>query len=168
MDDFAAKPITRERLQEVIASALQRRLAPLPVPAAPATGPLPPLVDRSAWDAIREELDPSIVDVILAAFVEDTQERLKRLDEGELTPVRVSQEAHPLKSAAATFGFARLSQAAALLDKGAAAMSGLELRAGVARLRPLFEASREALREVQEPATDESDGGTTGPEVLVA
>jgi signal transduction histidine kinase/CheY-like chemotaxis protein/HPt (histidine-containing phosphotransfer) domain-containing protein len=155
MDALATKPITRERLVVAIDAAMAARpavanadsaraAADVAVHASPAPSPEPPVVDQGAWDAIAEALDPATVGEILMAFVEDTETRIARMTSGA-PPKAVARDAHALKSAAGTFGFARLQALATEIEAVAADPSPIEFDALLARLAPLFDEARAAI-----------------------
>jgi HPt (histidine-containing phosphotransfer) domain-containing protein len=60
-------------------------------------------------------------------------------------PKAVARDAHALKSAAGTFGFARLQALATEIEAVAAGPSPIEFDALLARLAPLFDEARAAI-----------------------
>jgi HPt (histidine-containing phosphotransfer) domain-containing protein len=113
MSDFATKPITRARLQQIVASACPASDAP-----APATAPVRDAIDRSTLDRFVDELGVDVAREIIAVFLRDTQARLAVMPDLLGDRPRLSREAHSLKSAAATLGLSGLAKRAARIERG--------------------------------------------------
>ncbi len=162
MDDFATKPISRDKLEQVIQRALEKGRA---VTSPPADSP----VDASAQEdagsldtgvlkLLLDEIDPDSARMIIDVFVEDTTDRLRamaaRMDDRAL----IVRECHAIKSAAATFGLTAVSAAAAALEDGAGQMEPDELAAALAALARVFEAGRARLPKPSTEAGPAHDG----------
>ncbi len=141
MDGFATKPVTRERLEEVIREALAARS-----PAASVSSDEDAeAIDVGAWELIRDELGEETVGIILATFLEDTEQRLAEMRDPAAHADQVARHAHALKSAAATFGFSGLAGAAEALEARSADLAPAARQAAVADLDKLFAAGRRAF-----------------------
>ncbi|MFO1148919.1 MAG: ATP-binding protein [Alsobacter sp.] len=146
MDGFATKPVTRERLEEVIREAIAARAAMAAPPAAAPPAPADEAaIDVGAWELIRDELGEETVDIILATFLEDTEQRLAEMRDPSAGSDQLVRHAHALKSAAATFGFSGLSAAADALEAHCPELSPAARVAAVAELDQLFGAGRRAF-----------------------
>jgi signal transduction histidine kinase/CheY-like chemotaxis protein/HPt (histidine-containing phosphotransfer) domain-containing protein len=141
MDGFATKPVTRERLDEVIREAVAARATAPPA----STAIDADAIDVGAWELIRDELGEETVDVILATFLEDTEQRLAEMGDPSASADQVGRHAHALKSAAATFGFSGLSAAAEALEASCSELTPAARQAAVAQLEQLFAAGRRAF-----------------------
>jgi HPt (histidine-containing phosphotransfer) domain-containing protein len=91
------------------------------------------------------DLGPELALEILTAFERELGQRLARIGP-ECALDKVGREAHAMKSAASTFGAARLSEAARQLEQACA--QGLE-DAGRQRARELVELGRAVQAAVQ-------------------
>ena len=146
MDDFATKPISRDKLEQVIQKALGKSRAAT-LPAVDTATRSDANDDANAFDhgilkLLLDEIDPDSARVILDVFVEDTTERLRamlsHLDDRAL----ISRECHAIKSAAATFGLTAVSARAAALEDGAGGMAQDALAVALADLKRTFDAGR--------------------------
>lgn len=104
--------------------------------------------DRSVLRLLVAELGADDVAEVLRAFLDDTRRKVDVLSADTPDPARVRQEAHSIKSSAATFGFAELSGLALTLEQEALNMSPDELRFATAALRRVFEATTDFARSV--------------------
>lgn len=130
MDGHLAKPLDRARLLAAVRTTLDARprrpraLAPEAEP-----GAAPPLLDRETLEELRAAVGPGRLPRLIAVFAAETKARVRRMH--GLSDTRlIEDEAHSLKSAAATFGAAALRDAAQALesacrDSGPAAIRDL-------------------------------------------
>lgn len=104
MNDYLSKPVDQQDLVRVIERF---------VPRSPEAGPVwqPQAIERMTVD-----LGPELAIDVLAAFERELGQRLARMGP-ELPLEKVGREAHAMKSAAATFGADRLSEAARELEQ---------------------------------------------------
>jgi PAS domain S-box-containing protein len=120
MNDFLAKPITRESLEQVLDRYLEGR-APFAVDRPVEDAPPEVAFDASVFDAFSAALGDDDASEVLRAFMVDAAQRIEvlrtSLREGQ--PATVRREAHALKSSAATFGFRLLSGLARHLERHA-------------------------------------------------
>jgi len=135
MSDFATKPITRARLQQIVASACPASDAP-----APATAPVRDAIDRSTLDRFVDELGVDMAREIIAVFLRDTQARLAVMPDLLGDRPRLSREAHSLKSAAATLGLSGLAKRAARIEHEANSLDPSDLVEALRGLSASFEA----------------------------
>jgi signal transduction histidine kinase/CheY-like chemotaxis protein/HPt (histidine-containing phosphotransfer) domain-containing protein len=160
MDDFATKPISRDKLEQVIQRALEKSRAAAEQGAGPASRPAAAdeaaAFDQGILKLLLDEIDPDSARMILDVFVEDTTSRLEtmrsRLDDRGL----IARECHAIKSAAATFGLTAVSARAAALEERAAAMEPDALAMALADLSRAFAAGRARLPQ---PGTGTPAGG---------
>ncbi len=145
MDDFATKPISRDRLDQVIRRVLEKVAAET----APARGTARPEgtgdFDRGALAVLMDEIEPDNVRQIIEVFVEDTKARLAAMPKLIDDPVRISREAHAIKSAAATFGMIGVSARAAALEQDATRLEPRAIEASVDALNEAFDDARRHL-----------------------
>jgi signal transduction histidine kinase/DNA-binding response OmpR family regulator len=149
MDDFATKPISRDKLEQVIQKALEKSRA-VTSPAVDQAARPDATEDANAFDhgilkLLLDELDPDSARMILDVFVEDTTERLRAMPSHLDDRALISRECHAIKSAAATFGLTAVSARAAALEDGAGAMAQDALAVALAELACAFEAGRARL-----------------------
>ena len=135
MSDFATKPITRARLQQIVADACPAvdppSLAPLPVHGA---------LDRSTLDRFVDEMGVDMARDIIAVFLRDTQARLALMPDLLGDRTRLSREAHSLKSAAATLGLNALATRAATVERDANSLGSTDLLEALRGMAASFEA----------------------------
>lgn len=118
MDDFIGKPFTRSELAGKFAELFGS------MPAAPAVVPAPrqepAILDADVYRTLAEALGAEDAQSVVATFVEDAANRIDAMDRalgaGDLAAVK--NDAHALKSSAASIGFMRLSDAARALETG--------------------------------------------------
>ena len=163
MDDFATKPISRDKLDQVIQKALEKRRAPPPPPPARDEGGSEAADAGDAFDhtmlrMLLDEIDPHSARTIISVFLEDTTERLDRMRAHLDDPAMIARECHALKSAAATFGLNGVSARAAELEEGAAQMSPDALATSLAALARAFAAGRKRLPSPTLPGDDTTVG----------
>jgi signal transduction histidine kinase/CheY-like chemotaxis protein len=169
MDDFATKPITRDKLGQIIAKALAGQ-PEQPAATAPALADAASdlqAFDEAALTAIMSELDPASVGVIFCAFLEDSAVRLALIAQPGVDPIVAGREAHALKSAAATFGLAKLAHLSSVLESGATTMGVAGLQEFAARMNAAFAEGR-AGTLAQLPGRLFLDGDPPSPRALVA
>lgn len=112
--------------------------------------------DQAVFDRLGAELGAANTAEVLNVFLEDTADRLARLESGELTDSARKREFHSIKSSAATFGFEDLSRLAIELESGSDAMEHTTLADGICELRHAYESSRQfALKHLTNPAFEE-------------
>ncbi|MFL9828595.1 ATP-binding protein [Rhodoplanes sp. SY1] len=184
MDDFVGKPITRDRLETSIRRFLAKRdraaggaasgptagaaaagaalgAVPREVPSHPA--PEPPAFDRDAYSRLGEEIGPDGARQVLATFLTDSRERLARLHSHAVAGAAgIEQEAHTLKGAAGSLGFARLAALAGRLEEDARAGRARDLDGQVAALTAAFEELGGVVTEI------DGDAGAAAPPSGVA
>jgi hypothetical protein len=157
MDDFATKPISRDKLEQVIQKALGKSRAAMP-PTVDQAARADATEDANAFDhgilkLLLDEIDPESARVILDVFVEDTTERLRAMLSALDDRALISRECHAIKSAAATFGLTAVSARAAALEDGAGAMAQDALATALADLTRAFDAGRARLPKPAREAT---------------
>jgi signal transduction histidine kinase/CheY-like chemotaxis protein/HPt (histidine-containing phosphotransfer) domain-containing protein len=155
MNDFIAKPIRKAHLVDKLAQVAEAMLGgPATVPGRDLVrrdGPVvehdAPLIDRAVVAELAAEIGADGVDETLQVFLAETQARLQLMRglRSAEERGRIETEAHTLKGAAATFGFRRLSSAAADLEHRAAVSSDEDCTALVNRLDDTFKALRTEL-----------------------
>jgi len=103
-----------------------------------------PVIDRSAYASLAEEIGDETARQMFGVFIEETENRLKLLRQMSCANDRglIEREAHSLKGAAATFGFCQLSELARTLELGAATIGDGEYAALVGQIEPLFARAR--------------------------
>jgi signal transduction histidine kinase/DNA-binding response OmpR family regulator/HPt (histidine-containing phosphotransfer) domain-containing protein len=142
MDDYVAKPISRQGLEAV----LGRWYARLPIDGEDivtqihtADSDLPPLVDMSVQSELSEELGVDMFAGLVEQFLAGLPDRLKKIEAafpGNDT-VAIGKVAHNLKGTSASLGFARLSASACDLE--CAAKAGGDVSACFAGLRDVLD-----------------------------
>ncbi|MDC7787270.1 ATP-binding protein [Rhodoplanes sp. TEM] len=155
MDDFVGKPITPDRLEAAIrrflAQGAQGGLVSEAVGARPAAPPepVPPTFDRDAYDRLGEEIGADGARQVLETFLMDSRDRLAQLRSHAVSGAAgIEQEAHTLKGAAATLGFARLSELARRLEENARTGRQRGLDAEVEALAAAFEELGGVVKEI--------------------
>lgn len=156
MDDYITKPIRRQALEAALA-----RCAPRPVvKVANLSEPLPPAIDSSALDALRELQgpdDPGFVAGLIDHFLSDTPTRLRQIDTAlsEGAPKAVERIVHSLKSSCANLGARHMSSLCAALERMARQndlTGGSELSASITaefgRVEAALSAQRQSASEV--------------------
>ncbi|MGL4443371.1 MAG: response regulator, partial [Alsobacter sp.] len=169
MDDFATKPISRDKLEQVIQRALEKSRAVTPSAADQAARP-DATEDANAFDhgilkLLLDEIDPDSARMILDVFVEDTTERLRAMPSHLDDRALISRECHAIKSAAATFGLTAVSARAAALEDGAGAMAPDALAVALAELARAFEAGRARLPQPGRQTTEGQAADRSGEEL---
>jgi len=139
MDDHLAKPVTREKLAQLMAARLTGR-PQLPVLVAPmATAvPLELEINADQQQALRDELGSELFDQLVESFirdglgiVDDARDAIERGDMAQYDALL-----HTLKGAALTLGFAGIGQSASRLrEKTDSPADLIEVHDAVARLR---------------------------------
>src|SRR5262249_41760951 len=116
---------------------------------APSAAPLPAqdeppeddaLLDRSMLGELCEEIGEEAARAILDVFLKETRERLALLEtlSGGTDRGAIEVEAHTLKGAAGSVGFARVSALAKTLEFAARAGATTDYAAEIARIRAAF------------------------------
>ncbi|WP_109118855.1 ATP-binding protein [Azospirillum sp. TSO22-1] len=144
MNDHVGKPVDRARLLEVV----ERWLPPEPVaPSADAEdGPAPDTLDDEVLAQLARDLDPELLADVIRQFLEETRERVERIAGAEADATALAQEAHTLKSTAATFGAQRLSAAARELEMACRGHATAEIRTLRRQIPRLTREAAEAYR----------------------
>lgn len=100
------------------------------------------LFNRNVFDALCADLGEVDTIEVLKAFLADTAGKMTRVGANwEMRPL-IRQEAHSVKSSAATFGFDELAQAARGLELTAETLPTTALRDAVHELQSAFERVR--------------------------
>jgi len=129
-----------------IIGGLRRAAARVSVPSILPLSP-PADFDRAVFDRLIADIGSDTAFEALALFLTETGQQLRRMDEmlaaGDRP--RLKRDAHSLKSAAATLGFAGLSAAAKAFEAVAESLAASELRGLLSVLNRRFsDASRAA------------------------
>ena len=135
MSDFATKPITRARLQQIVARACPAGERP-----STALPQGPGAMDRATLDRFVAEMGTDMAQEIIAVFLRDTRSRLAAMPDLLGDRNRLSREAHSLKSAAATLGLNGLAAGAARIEREANSLGPVELTEALKGLAASFEA----------------------------
>jgi HPt (histidine-containing phosphotransfer) domain-containing protein len=106
-----------------------------------------PLFDKSVFRILVAELGAGDVGELLNVFLADTTDKIDALVANDPNRHRTKHEAHAIKSSAATFGFAELSELARELERGSDAMSEADLGQSVAALQRSFDATAGFARD---------------------
>jgi signal transduction histidine kinase/CheY-like chemotaxis protein/HPt (histidine-containing phosphotransfer) domain-containing protein len=164
MNDFVVKPARKKALAEAILRVLPapgaaiEQLSKHPSPplaaASPAAASEEPAFEPTAFDELAKEIGEDAASEIRAVFIGETDTRLTSLRQLsiELHRIKISREAHSLKSAAGTFGYCRLASLALRLEKNATRISESEYRALLDGIEAAYAAARE--EDVRMPQHD--------------
>ncbi|WP_119422344.1 PAS-domain containing protein [Desertibaculum subflavum] len=124
MDDFLAKPFSATRLASVLLRNLGQHDAGEVPPMAPSPADVaaaPPIVDRAALTALRQDVGLEAVEDLVAGFLVATRQRLDLLRglcaAGARDDGRQHRELHSQKSSARLVGAAALAALAAELER---------------------------------------------------
>jgi signal transduction histidine kinase/DNA-binding response OmpR family regulator len=160
MNDFVAKPIRKQILIATLAKIAAQALSPAQpgdaafdataaAPATSASAAVETLIDRSMLTELCEEIGEEAARAILKVFLNETRERLAMLDAlcSAADRAAIEVEAHTLKGAAGTVGFARVAALAKALEFAARAGAQTNYAVQVARIRQAF---GESCREIDE------------------
>jgi signal transduction histidine kinase/CheY-like chemotaxis protein/HPt (histidine-containing phosphotransfer) domain-containing protein len=152
MDDFIAKPIRKTVLVQTL-SVLRagRKPASGSTGAAPAAPAEAPVLDRASLDTLIGEIERDGVVLSFEAFFADAAERLTTLAGLSCGTHRawIRDEAHALKGAAGTLGFARLAALARTLEQTAPAITPIVYADLLSRMNACFaETKAEADRAI--------------------
>ncbi|MBS7788949.1 response regulator [Roseococcus sp. SDR] len=116
MDGHLPKPLGKAELlaavQRVLDARPRRPRVPIPEAEPGATAPL---LDRETLEELRAAVGPGRLPRLISVFTAETKERVRRMH-AMTDPVRIEDEAHSLKAAAATFGAIALRDAARALE----------------------------------------------------
>lgn len=116
MDGHLPKPLGKTELlaavQRVLDARPRRPRVPIPEAEPGATAPL---LDRETLEELRAAVGPGRLPRLISVFTAETKERVRRMH-AMTDPVRIEDEAHSLKAAAATFGAIALRDAARALE----------------------------------------------------
>ncbi len=149
MNDFVIKPVRKKVMVAAILRALSSQAptadeAPPLVPAeTPSTG-IPSPLDREAFDNLVTEIGEDSAFEMLALFVKETEDRLKRLRtlSVETDRVTIGREAHSLKGEGATFGLREVAQLARTLERDAGRITASDYYALLDRIEAAFSSAR--------------------------
>ncbi len=138
-DDVVTKPVRKHELVAALQRALEEGDRPgSDVTSAPDVSEDAPAFNAAVYREFVEQVGDDAIDEIVAVFVEETDVRLARLDEMHGHASKIGQEAHTLKSSAATLGLTLMSREATALESEAAAGAVEDLDERVARLRRAY------------------------------
>jgi signal transduction histidine kinase/DNA-binding response OmpR family regulator len=155
MNDFVGKPITRDRMEAAIHRYLGLHGAePAAAPAAAPSGEASPSFDRDTFARLGEEIGPDGARQVLATFMADSAARVARLRERVAARAArdVEREAHTLKGAAGTLGFARLAEIARRLERDAHDGRAHDLDAQVEALSAAFDELAGTVAAIEQAA----------------
>jgi CheY-like chemotaxis protein/HPt (histidine-containing phosphotransfer) domain-containing protein len=117
MDGHLPKPLGKTELlaavQRVLDARPRRPRVAIPEAEPGATAPL---LDRETLEELRAAVGPGRLPRLISVFNAETKERVRRMH-AMTDPVRIEDEAHSLKAAAATFGAIALRDAARALEE---------------------------------------------------
>ena len=149
MDDYLAKPVTRNDLERCIerwrgASLSVPETLPPPEQIAARS---PPVLNSGVLDELREVLGDE-VDKIIAVYLEDAPRLIAQLERAAVSgdPIALRVAAHTLKSSSANVGATTLSDAARDLEHGARDGTLTQPASAVARIVGEFAQVRSALQ----------------------
>jgi hypothetical protein len=171
MNDFVAKPVRKRELIETMARVLRNLragaidkvaevTAPPIVPRQLGSGPadesapscgdadhVHPIMDRSVYDELVEEIGDESTREMLDVFLEETVARLALLNRLACSNDRlqIEREAHSLKSTSRAFGLKQLSALARTLEVAAFGMSDAEFRLTLDQIEQAFDKARAQL-----------------------
>ncbi|WP_431304755.1 ATP-binding protein [Sediminicoccus sp. BL-A-41-H5] len=116
MDGHLPKPLGKTELLAAVQRVLDARprRPRVPIPEAE-PGATVPLLDRETLEELRAAVGPGRLPRLISVFTAETKERVRRMH-AMTDPVRIEDEAHSLKAAAATFGAIALRDAARALE----------------------------------------------------
>jgi signal transduction histidine kinase/CheY-like chemotaxis protein len=120
MNDFIAKPITREKLSRALARFCQMDTAPAPVTLPPPSAMTAQDIDRGQFDALIDELGPEIVADLLFSFRADALRLLQEIATAASAndPRALDEGLHALKGVAQTVGLVGLASTTQSLRHG--------------------------------------------------
>ncbi len=153
MDDYIAKPVTREKLAAVLDTwgtrfAPPTSSAPVPPPPAPeppTTPNWPELIDREALDELRDALGDDGMEELAAVFFSHSPDQLRAI-QATRDPAALGKLAHSVKGVAANVCLPALRDAALRLERAAlAGAAPAELERLIADLTAVFAASVDQL-----------------------
>jgi CheY-like chemotaxis protein len=154
MDDFVIKPVRKRVMVEAILRALSSHApmagaasadgAPPLVPAQTPSTDVPSPFDREAFDNLVTEIGEDSAFEMLALFVKETEDRLKRLRKlsSDADRVTIEREAHSLKGEAGTFGLREVAQLARTLERDAAHVTASDYCTLLDRIEVAFSSGR--------------------------
>jgi PAS domain S-box-containing protein len=149
-DDFIAKPATQQQLTAAFVALLDVDKTASRSPTAHVETSTEPVVPVDFGDA---------APVLIAIFSAETEARLRRMQSLNQADDKVllQREAHSLKSAAATFGYRRLSELAAALETNAANVD-IDVANTIDEMMSEFERTRKRMTQGLEVAPCDADG----------
>jgi HPt (histidine-containing phosphotransfer) domain-containing protein len=156
MDDFVAKPIRKQVLITTLSKIAAQALSLAPAPARAFDPPAveqavadeEALIDRSILAELCDEIGEEGGRAILEVFLNETRGRIALLEALATGTDRaaIEVEAHTLKGAAGSVGFARVSMFAKAVEFAARAGATTDYAAEVARIKEAF---AESCREIE-------------------
>ena len=152
MNDYISKPVTKQRLYEILNQWLPREQRKMSNEAQTSEQTAQsPVLDTRVFEQLARDTSEEIVPKMLAAFCRETRSRidiLRQIGEHEPTDFKQLQhEAHTLKSSAATFGATELQRIASEVEM--ACRNGDRAHAGE-MLDPLIDSGERALLAIEE------------------
>jgi HPt (histidine-containing phosphotransfer) domain-containing protein len=154
MNDFLTKPVSPQDLaaalrrlfgQEVVDG---RSAANAPL-AAPALGPLAPLIDAAAIDRVRQAMPSARLASLIAAFLDEGPRTVARMRAAvrDGQPLDLRAHAHAARGVALNLGLPALAQTAQALHEGAAHLPAHEVAHLVKRFEELVGRTRRAAED---------------------
>jgi signal transduction histidine kinase/DNA-binding NarL/FixJ family response regulator/HPt (histidine-containing phosphotransfer) domain-containing protein len=161
MNDFIVKPARKRTMVEAILRVLPEPSAKNPIPerSAPSLVPaqeLPPpsaaVFDRGVIEELIREIGEEAASEIHAAFIAETEMRLKLFRELPLEQerIKIGREAHSLKSSAGTFGYCKLADLAEQLEESARRLDNAEYRKLIDRIEAAYSAAKARKLELEQ------------------
>jgi CheY-like chemotaxis protein len=153
MDDYVTKPVKADALRAALELATVPGPAPAPASSAPQFEGESETELRQTTDSLAAELGGDSVKELVEAYLTDTPERLKEMEQlaGGEDQVTLRRLAHSLKGTSTLFGLSRSGAVAATLEKVAAAEQKADQVALVRELAALFSSSLPLLeRRIRE------------------
>ncbi|MCC7346252.1 MAG: response regulator [Variibacter sp.] len=144
MTGFIAKPVRKPALIDAMMQAIAQ-LGPAARASDPAPSPDAPALDTAALDLLAREIGPDGLLETLQIFIAETEKRLALLASlrcGDAERGTIKSEAHTLKGASGTCGFAELSALARGLEQSAAAITADDYVRVVGQLKQAFAHAR--------------------------
>ena len=149
MDDYLAKPVTRNELERCIERwrGVSLQVPETLPPAEQIATRSPPVINPSVLDELREVLGDE-VDKIVSVYLEDTPRLIAQLERAVVgnDPIALRVAAHTLKSSSANVGATTLADAARDLEHGARDGTLAQPAAAVARIVGEFAQVRASLQ----------------------
>lgn len=147
MNDFVAKPFAK---RDLVAALERLAAAPSPIAGAAASTPRPAsdvVLDRAMFDRLAAEIGADLVPRIVALFLAESDESLRRIDAAAQAGDRatIARGAHALKSSAANLGLVEISALARQIEQDAPHLAAERLEADIAALAAALARARKVL-----------------------